>query len=86
MFGRATIRLGIGPHSSYIRFKPEANDVLPNINRTQAATYRSHFARAVCALPSPPAATEWSRLLLNDVICSESVTVHVFNGKEICPW
>jgi len=24
----------------------------------------------------PPAATEWSRLLLHDVICSERVTIH----------
>jgi len=34
-----------------------AKDVLPNTNRTQAAEIT-------------PAATEWSRLLLRDVICS----------------
>ena len=28
-----------------------------------------------CALPSPPAATEWSVLLLHDFICSERVTI-----------
>ena len=41
-----------------------AKDVLPNINRTQAAE-----------ITSPPAATEWSRLLLRDVICKDRVTV-----------
>jgi len=40
--------------------KLEQKDVLPNINRTQAPEI-------------PPAATEWSCLLLNDVICSERV-------------
>jgi len=35
-----------------------------------------------CALPSPHAATEWSVLLLNDVICSERVTVHCVIGNE----
>ena len=38
-----------------------------------------------CALPSPPASTEWSRLLLHDVICSQRVTMH-FQWEEICPW
>jgi len=38
--------------------------------------HKPHAGRS-CALPSPPpAATEWSRLLLNYVICSEHVTVH----------
>jgi len=32
--------------------------ILPNKNRTQAAEI------------TPPAATEWSRLLLHDIICS----------------
>jgi len=39
-----------------------AKDVLPNINRTQAVKIT-------------PAVTEWSRLLLCDVVCSERVTV-----------
>jgi len=48
---------------------------------------RSHFARAV-----HPAATEWSRLLLlNDVICSERVTMHFQWGEKptklpLSPW
>jgi len=47
---------------------------------------RSHFARAV-----HPAATEWSRLLLNNVICSNRVTMHFqWGGKPtklpLPPW
>jgi len=36
----------------------------------------------------PPAATEWFRLLLNDVICSQRVTVHFqWGGKpQNCPF
>jgi len=44
-----------------------AKDVLPNTHRTQATASvqsRHHVS------PSPPAAMEWSRLLLVDVICS----------------
>jgi len=37
--------------------------VLPNINRTQATEITL-------------AATEWSRLLLHDVVCSERATMH----------
>jgi len=33
---------------------PNTSSALPNINRTQTAERRSHFARAVCALQSPP--------------------------------
>ena len=38
--------------------------------------------RPRCAFPSPHAATEWSVLLLNDVICSERITVHCVIGEE----
>jgi len=48
----------------------------------QQGNRRSHFARAVCAFPSPPAATEWFRLLLHDVICSERVTMHCQWGRK----
>ena len=41
---------------------------------------------AVCALPSPPAATQWSRLLLTGVICSECVTVHFEWGGNMSLW
>jgi len=41
--------------------KLEATNILPNINRTHAPP--NH----------PLAATEWSRLLLHDVICSQRV-------------
>jgi len=44
----------------------QAKDVLPNT--PHAGRNVDHTAPAVCALPSPPAATEWSRLLLYDVI------------------
>jgi len=39
---------------------------------------RSHFVpHCLCtALPSPPAVTEWSCLLLHDIICSEGITMH----------
>jgi len=49
-----------------------AKDVLPNINHTQAAEIT-------------PAATEWSRLLLNDVVCSERVTMcHAAEWTDRC--
>ena len=34
-----------------------------------------HTSPALCT-PTTPAATEWSVLLLHDVICSERVTMH----------
>jgi len=42
-------------------FNTRAKDVLPNIHRTQGRP------------KSPPTATEWPRLPLRDVICSERV-------------
>jgi len=45
---------------SLIAESTEAKDVLPNINHMQDA-----------ALPSPLAATEWSHLLLHDLVCRE---------------
>ena len=49
-----------------------------DISRTQTKHCGSHFA---CAVHShhPTAATEWSSLLLHDVICSERVIMH-------CQW
>jgi len=67
--------------------KTRANDVLPNTNRSQAAV----SVHAV--MPSPPAATEWYRLLLHDVISSGQRTP--YNALSIgmtqqffvfCPW
>ena len=43
---------------SLIADSTEVKDVLPNINHTQAT-----------ALPPPLAATEWSHLLLHDLVC-----------------
>jgi len=37
----------------------------------------------LCALPSPPAAVEWSRLLLHDIICRERVTMHFQWGGNL---
>jgi len=50
--------------------KTRAKHVLPNINRTQSPK-------------SPPAATQWSRTLLHDVICSERVTVRHATERTI---
>jgi len=55
--------------------KTRAKDVLPNINRMQAATsVLSHH---------PLAATEWSHLLLHDVVCSERITIHFQWGGNL---
>jgi len=65
-------------HSNHIpilfglRKKLEAKDVLSNINCMQAT-----------ALPSPPAVTEWSRLLVLEVICSMHVTMHFQWGGNL---
>jgi len=53
------------------KLRTRAKEAKPNINRTQPRR----------ALPSPPAATEWS--LLIDVICSERVTVHFQWGGNL---
>jgi len=59
-------------------------DVLPNINCTQAATYITPGPRCLCTAITPlPATTQWSRLLLRDVICSERVTVHFKWGRNL---
>jgi len=54
--------------------KTAAKDVLPNI------TTRS---RAVQCTPIPPTRTEWFRLLLRDVICSQRITVHFQWGENL---
>ena len=47
------------------------------VRRPPTNLRRSHNNAIVDHTSAPlPAATEWSRLLLNDVICSEPVTVH----------
>ena len=58
--------------------KLEPKDVLRDINRMQAAAKITLHPRCLCTyiIPLPLAAVEWSRLLLNDVICSECITVH----------
>jgi len=43
--------------------------------------HRSHFACTVCARPSPPAVTEWSRLLLRDVIAASTLQC-IVHGEE----
>jgi len=45
--------------------RTRAQDVLPNINHMQAAK-----------IPPPQTATEWSSLLLCDVVCNEHGTMH----------
>jgi len=42
-----------------------------------------HTSPRYCAFPSPPAATEWSRLMLHDVICSERATMHFQRGRNL---
>jgi len=64
-----------GGHNNNYRTK----DVLPNINRTQAAEI------------TPPTATEWSYLLLHDVTCIDRVPFRRCLGvmgvnSAFCPW
>ena len=59
---------------------------LPNIHRTQAAV--SVYSRHPV---TPPAATEWCRLMLDDVICSVRRTRRLTMGmtqqfSRFCPW
>jgi len=65
------------PEIFHTQTKTRAKDVLPNINRTQAAEITP--------------VTEWPRLLLTDVICSECILFHHrWEWWEctvhFCPW
>jgi len=59
--------------------------VSPTINHMQATTW-INIAHTVCALPSPPAATQWSSLLLHNVICSERIIMHFQSGGNLFWW
>jgi len=45
--------------------------------------YQTNRTQPHCALPSPPAATGWSRLLLRDFIFSQRVTMHFQWGGNL---
>jgi len=67
------------PENIAMRTKKQNNAailIIKQDNRT------SHFVRVLCVLPSPQAATEWSRLLLHDVIFSERVTIRFQWGEK----
>ena len=65
-----------------------AEDVLPNTNAPHAGRHVDHTSPAlsVCALPSPPAATEWSCLLLHDVVYLQRGHYNAFSmGRKFVP-